>query len=157
MHCSEELWSDRFLTVGGRVDVGVGGKESFDTGLQVGRSRDVQGAVVLMDPKRRSQVACGFAHSARDHWVLTQSKKLSRLGPSADTVAGEKGLDVEAALLVGKRSEVGVIACTGGGAEVHPSSPDSVAVLVASFLLGVKDKAAVCSTCETQDKSSLGS
>lgn len=157
MHGSEELGRDCLLSLWRGVDVGVGGEEATDAGMQVGRSRDVQGAWVLMDPKRRSQVACGFAHSACDHWALTQSKKLPRLGPFGDAVAGEKGLDVEGPLFVGKRSEEGVISSAGGGAEVQPSSPDSVSVFVASFLFGVEDEAAVCSTCETQDKISLGS
>jgi hypothetical protein len=52
---------------------------------------------------------------------------------------------VEITLVVGKRSEEGITASACFGTEVLPAPPDSVAVFMASFLFGVKDKAAVCS------------
>jgi hypothetical protein len=64
---------------------------------------------------------------------------------------------VEITLVVGKRSEEGITSSACFGAKVLPAPPDSVAVFMASFLFGVKGKAAVCSISENQDKSSLGS
>ena len=75
------------LPLGGGVFVFEGPKEGSDEMTQVGAVLDVQGAVPHIAPERRSHMACGLAHSVRDHWALTISGNLSRGRPIFGSVA----------------------------------------------------------------------
>jgi hypothetical protein len=126
--------------------------------MQLGRTRDVQGAWFEIVPKRRSQVACGFAQSARDHWLLTLAFNSSAsFFPLRRSKAGNKGSDVKLLSDWGYSSEERVSALSCFGAETEPPSPGPVVGLVAPFDATVKDDAAICSTDKTQEEISLGS
>ena len=94
MHSSQQFGCDGTLSLGGWVGIGEGFKEGAGGRTQLGRARDVQGARLQIVPKRRSQVACGFAQSACDHWPFTLSLNCSRsFFPLRGTKAGNKGPD----------------------------------------------------------------
>ena len=59
------------MSVGWFIEVFVGSEEASDGGVQDGAVREVNGAWFMMVPKRRSQTACGIAHSAADHRSAT--------------------------------------------------------------------------------------
>jgi hypothetical protein len=74
--------------------MGKGSEEGAGGRMQLGRARDVQGTWLEIVPKRRSQVACGFAQSARDHWLLTLAFNFSASSlPLCCAKAGDEGSD----------------------------------------------------------------
>ena len=117
----------------------------------------MKGAWFEIAPKRLSQVACGFAHSAADHWFLTLAVKLSCFGPCGSSEAGKESFTENPLVDWGQSSsEEGVSAKACVLAEPEPSSPGSVTLLVACFLSAIKDDAAICNTEEAHDKISSG-
>ena len=74
-HEPEEPWGDRFLSLDGRVNVNVSGKQLGNHGVEVGASFVVQGADEVTAPEQRSQMACGFFENASKYWFLTCTHK----------------------------------------------------------------------------------
>ncbi len=68
-----------------RIFVGVGLHERTDDGLQGRRVRVVEGALFEIDPKRRTQEACGLPHSVCNHWLRTHSVRRTGGGPLEGT------------------------------------------------------------------------
>jgi hypothetical protein len=64
---TQQLGCDGFLSVRRGVGVIVSPEQGTQGRSHVGASREVKGAVLDMVPERRSQTACGTAHSACDH------------------------------------------------------------------------------------------
>jgi hypothetical protein len=85
-------------------------------------------------PKRRSQIACGIPHSARDHWVLTVSGKSSCCIPASLPVEAEERSKEKLSVAIAQVNEVGVIGDATLGAEIFPSPPDPVVLFVGIFL-----------------------
>jgi hypothetical protein len=59
----EKLGRQGALALGGGVEVVESLEEGLDAGQQLGAAFDVKGAALETVPERRSQVACGTAHS----------------------------------------------------------------------------------------------
>jgi hypothetical protein len=111
--------------------------------MQLGRPFEVKGAWLEIVPKRRSQVACGFAHSTRDHREVTPSIKCPCLGPLGGAVTREEGAGEKFSVDWGYTSEEGVSKAACVLAESEPSAPDPVMVFVAALLSAINDKAVV--------------
>ncbi len=60
---AEQSWGNGLLPEGWRVDVVEGFEERSEGGPKLGAVLDVNGALFETTPERRSQVACGIAHS----------------------------------------------------------------------------------------------
>ncbi len=153
---TQQLGGDGLLAFGSWVGVIIGSEQGTQGRSHVGASRDVKGAVLEMVPERRSQTACGTAHSACDHWVLTVSGKFSFCIPASVSIEAEERSKEKLLGATAQAKEVGVIGDASFVAEVLPSPPDSVVFFVCVFLPGVKDDSAVCSMRMTQYKTSCG-
>ena len=88
------------MTFGSWVGVIIGSEQGTQGRSHVGASRDVKGAVLEMVPERRSQTACGTAHSACDHWRATTPGKSTMLVPGGMPVHTQEGAEDEFALMV---------------------------------------------------------
>ena len=138
------------------VFVVEGLEQGADEWAQVGSILDMQGAVPHMAPKRRSHVARGLSHSARDHWALTVAVRVARDLPVRGPVALEKCLGEKLPFVVGKQSEERVGPMSAELAESDPTTPDSVSILMSRFGATPKDDAAISSACVTKERISLG-
>jgi hypothetical protein len=65
----------------------------------VGTSWEVKGAVLDMVPERRSQTACGSAHSACNHWRATTPGKLTMFVPGGMPLQTQEGSEDEFMLI----------------------------------------------------------
>ncbi len=90
VHVPQELRSYRSLLPLWRVTVVARLQPHSHEGAHVGRSREVHGAPPDIPPKRRSQVACGFAQSTRDHWFLTSACRSAMGVPLGNTIEVEE-------------------------------------------------------------------
>ena len=97
---TQQLGVDGLLAFGSGVGVIIGPEQGTQGRLHVGASQDVKGAVLDMVPERRSQTACGTAHSACDHWRATTPGKSTMLVPGSMPVHTQEGSDDEFALIV---------------------------------------------------------
>jgi len=132
------------LPFGHGVGIGEGFEEGAGGRKQLGRAFDVEGTLFVIVPECRDQVACGFAHSARDHWLFTLScDDSASLLPSGRSKAGDEGLDKKLLSDWGQVIEERVMASSGFGAEAEPASPCPVLRFIAFFGPAVKDDAAV--------------
>jgi hypothetical protein len=73
----EEFWCDGFLAMGGWIKVFECSEKGLDGGSKDFLVFEVEGAAFETFPKRRSHVACGFAHSARHHWSFKTANKFT--------------------------------------------------------------------------------
>lgn len=77
-HKSQQLGGDCALSLRRWVNIHIPRKQFSNQRVELGVALVVQGAWLVMAPKRRSQVACGFADSACEYWLLTWSSKPPR-------------------------------------------------------------------------------
>ena len=97
--------------------------------------REVKGTLfVTMVPERRTQMACGVAHSRRHHLSRTDASIGSGDVPFSSSVEGEEGSYNKFSVGVAHSREVVVCVETGFPAESDPSPPDSVSVFVRRLL-----------------------
>ena len=89
------------MSVGSWVLVAVCSQERTEHRAQVGAALVVQGAGPVIVPERRSQTACGIAHSAADHGSATASGKFTVARPCSCSIEAEEGPQEEF-LLVGE-------------------------------------------------------
>jgi hypothetical protein len=74
-------------------------QERTEHRAQLGAALVVQGAGLVIVPERRSQTACGIAHSAADHGSATAAGKFTAARPCSRSIEAKEGPQAELLLV----------------------------------------------------------
>jgi hypothetical protein len=126
IYTPEKLGSCRLLYVFGGIYIFKGFQQGFDRWQELGAVREVKGTWFEIVPERRTQIACGIAHSRCHHRLRTDSFIGSGLVPISDTVQGEEGSNGKLLFFTLEAAKEEIIGEAGFSAKADPPSPSSV-------------------------------